>query len=394
MILNPTFVELLFEKMVEKKNRRIVIKIGSNIIARENFGLDLQNLSKITDVVANLHKEGDHVVIVSSGAIACGLELLGYVKRPRELALLQACASVGQGKLIENYSREFQRHSIQVGQVLLTREDFVSRRSYLCARRTLEKLLSIGVVPVINENDATAVEEIKFGDNDTLAALVAAMINTDYLFLLSDVEGFFRDPSDPSTLVSVIDEITPEIELKAKGTVSKYGSGGMQTKVQAARIATCSGAEVVILNGKKPYLILEFLAGKEVGTRFVARERIPGRKHWIAFALPPRGRIVIDEGASKALVERKKSLLPAGIKAIEGKFEAGDAVLITDERGNEIAKGISEYASNEAVKILGKKSAELKKMGFEGLPEEVVHRDKMVILEGISRKRGKEYGRC
>lgn len=378
----------------EKSSRRIVIKIGSNIIARENFGLDQKGLSKITDVVAGLYKEGDYPVVVSSGAIACGLEILGYVKRPRELALLQACASVGQGKLIENYSREFQRYGIRVGQVLLTREDFISRRSYLCARRTLEKLLSIGVVPIINENDATAVEEIKFGDNDTLAALVAAMINADYLFLLSDVEGFFEDSSDPSTIFRVIDEITPEIELKAKGTVSKYGSGGMQTKVQAARIATCSGTEVIILDGKEPHLILEFLAGKEVGTRFVAGERISGRKHWIAFALPSKGKIVIDEGARRALVERKKSLLPAGIKTIEGNFEAGDAVLIIDEDGNDIAKGICEYASEEVVKILGKKSTELKAMGFEGLPEEVVHRDKMVILEGIPGKRGKNYDRC
>lgn len=377
-----------------KDKRRIVIKIGSNIIAKENYGLDPQSLTRITDAVARLYKQGNYPVIVSSGAIACGLEILGYKRRPKELAFLQACASVGQGKLIESYSREFEKHGIQVGQVLLTREDFVSRRTYLCAQRTLEKLLSIGVIPIINENDATAVEEIKFGDNDTLAALVAAMIDADYLFLLSDVEGFFENPKDPSTIVRVVEEITPEIEARAKGAVSKYGSGGMQTKIQATRIATLSGTEVVILNGEKPNLILEFLEGKQIGTRFVARKRISGKKHWIAFALPSRGKLVVDEGARRALVENKKSLLPAGVKAVEGDFEAGEAVTIVDESGKEIAKGISEYSSQEVSKVLGKKTSELRNLGLGELPEEVVHRDKMVILETISRKRGKNYERC
>lgn len=378
----------------EVKKKRIVVKIGSNILTKQFAGIDENSLKKIVTSISELYKAGHSLIIVSSGAIACGLEVLMYKSRPSDMSTLQAAASIGQGRLIESYSKMFANFGITVGQVLLTQADFVSRQSYLYAKRTLEKLIQMRVIPIINENDAIAVEEIKFGDNDTLAALVSAMLKADYLFLLSDVEGFYFDKTDPKTIIHVIEDITPEIEERARGTSSKYGSGGMQSKVKAARIATCSGTEVFILDGKDPSLIIEALKGKPIGTRFTAKKKICGKKHWIAFALLPKGRIYVDEGARKALVERKKSLLPAGIKRVEGTFDVGDAVLIVDEKGLEVAQGLTEYASEEIVKVAGKSTTDIAAAGLSGMPDEVVHRDKLVILEGVSQRRMKKHGTC
>jgi len=359
---------------------RVVIKVGSNLLARAEAGLDESQIARISETLASLVARRVQPILVSSGAIACGLELLSIRERPRDLSLLQAAASVGQSKLMESYSRALEKYGLIPGQVLLTQADFVSRQAYLSARRTLEKMIELGVIPIINENDATAVEEIRFGDNDTLAALVSVLVRADVLFLLSDVDGFYSDLRDPSTLVPLVEEITPDIEKKAGRAGSQYGSGGMMAKVRAARIATMGGVETFILNGRAPHRVIDVLDGHHHGTRFVARPGIRSRKHWIAFALPPKGRIVIDAGARRALVEQKKSLLPAGVLAVEGCFDAGDAVSIVDESGTEIARGIAEYSHIEVAQARGKSTSELASAGLSGLPPEVVHRDHLVIL--------------
>lgn len=365
------------------KTRKTVVKIGSNLLTKTGYGIDRENLRRIVEAVAELHQLGVKTVIVSSGAIACGLETLGIRKKPGDMATLQAAASVGQSKLVEMYAAEFDKRGIKVGQVLLTRADFLSRETYVSAQRTMEKMLSMGIVPIVNENDAVAVEEIKFGDNDTLAALVAVLVGATHLFLLSNVEGLMQNPDDPSSIIREVKEITPEIIALARPEKSFYGTGGMQAKINAARIACCAGVETFVVNGYKPELMLKAIKGEPVGTRFAPARRVSSRKHWIAFVMEPKGEIVIDDGAVKALLEGKKSLLPAGVKQVRGEFSAGDAVLIVDERGNEIAKGITAYDSGELEKIKGKTSSEIAKIFGNEFSEEVVHRDKMAILSTL-----------
>lgn len=365
------------------KNQKAVVKIGSNLLTRTGYGIDRENLSRMVEAIAGLCQAGVKTVIVSSGAIACGLETLGIKRKPRDLATLQAAASVGQSKLVEMYAAEFEKRGIKVGQVLLTRADFLSRETYVSAQRTMEKMLSMGVIPVVNENDAVAVEEIKFGDNDTLAALVSVLVNATHLFLLSNVEGLMKDPSDITSIIREVNEITPEIFSLARPEKSFYGTGGMQAKLNAARIACCAGVETYVLNGYKPELMLKALQGEPAGTRFVPARKVSSRKHWIAFVMEPKGKIIIDSGAVKALVERKKSLLPAGVKGVEGSFSAGDAVLIVDEQGNEIAKGVTSYDSAELEKIKGRTSSEIAKIFGNDFAEEVVHRDRMAILASL-----------
>ncbi|MCX7831983.1 MAG: glutamate 5-kinase [Actinobacteria bacterium] len=360
--------------------KTIVIKIGSNILTRTGYGINASIITKIVKIIAELVEEGYKPIIVSSGAIASGLQLLGLKRRPRDLATLQAAASVGQSRLVESYGVRFRKFGINVGQVLLTRNDFLNRESYLNAKKTIERLLEIGVVPIINENDAVAVEEIKFGDNDTLAALVSAAISADYLFLLTNVDGLMLDPRSKETLIPDVKEINSKLFEIIKPEKSTYGSGGMLTKVRAAQIATCAGVKTAIINGFKPERIVDFLhKGSGRGTIFHPKKLVRGKKHWIAFVLEPKGSIVIDEGAKKAIIEKKKSLLPAGVIAVEGDFEAGDAVLVRTESGEEIAKGIAEFSSEEARLIARKSSSEVRKLLGEDVPDEIIHRDKMVV---------------
>lgn len=362
------------------KKGTVVVKIGSNIVARSGYGLNGRVVSRIVNAVSEINAIGFKPVIVSSGAIACGLQLLGMKKRPNDLPSLQAAASVGQSKLVESYAIRFKRYGLHVGQVLLTRNDFLNREAYLNAKKTLERLIELGVVPVINENDAVAVEEIKFGDNDLLAALVSGALQSDYLFLLTNVDGLYRDPDDPSTLVEHVTDIDSSLFSIVKPEKSTFGSGGMLAKLRAAQIATCAGVKTVIINGFRPERIVEFLkTGKTKGTVFEPKKVVSGKKHWIAFVLEPKGELVIDEGAKKAIVERKKSLLPAGVVRVTGEFEAGDAVVVKDESGHEVAKGIVEFSSEEARAIAGKTSDEVRKLLGEEASDEIIHRDKMVI---------------
>ncbi len=365
-------------------DRVVVIKIGSNILARKGYGLNARVLKKIVDIVSEVHSKGFKPLIVSSGAIACGMQLLGFKERPKDITGLQAAASVGQSHLVESYAVRFRKKGLNVGQVLLTRSDFLSRDTYTRARKTLERLLKLDVIPIINENDAVAIEEIKFGDNDTLAALVAAALSAEYLFLLSNVDGLLKDPRNPGTLIERLDGVDEETLALAKPEKSEYGSGGMQSKLRAAMIAGCAGVSTLIVNGFKPERIVEFLdSGKTRCTFIPAISKVSSKKHWIAFVLEPQGEITIDEGAAKALIEKNKSLLAAGITDVKGKFSAGDAVDIRTANNQLIAKGISEFSDEEIKKIKGLSTAEIRKIMGEDVPEEVVHRDRMIIYSKI-----------
>jgi glutamate 5-kinase len=314
-------------------------------------------------------------VVVTSGAIAAGIGPLGLRRRPSDIPTQQAAASVGQGILMHAYQRSFARRRVSVGQVLLTQDDFVRRRGYLNAHNAVERLLSLGVVPVVNENDTVAVEEIRFGDNDRLAALVSNMVRADLLVLLSDVDGLYS--ADPrrhrAELIERVDDLEEVSHLRPGKPGTHVGSGGMASKIEAVRIATASGVGVVIAGAAKPTILRDVLAGKPVGTYFPPhRGRAPSRKLWIAFAQASRGTILVDDGARNALVKRGKSLLPAGVVGARGAFLPGDAVEVAGSDDRVFAKGITNYGSDEIPAIRG---TSIKEGG-----REVIHRDSLVIL--------------
>lgn len=342
-------------------------------------------LKNIVDQVAELRAKDYQVVIVSSGAIAAGVEGLGLKARPTAIPELQAAASVGQGLLLHEYTTLFGEHGLKVGQVLLTQHDIIQRQQYLNSRNALRTLLKLGIVPIINENDATAVDEIKFGDNDTLAALVANLVRADILILLSDIDGLYTcDPrlGGDACLIPEVKDITSEVEELAGGVGSAFGSGGMATKVQAARIAIFACVGMFIANGRRPNVLVDVMSGKRVGTFFTPRKKkVSGRKLWIAFGKSTAGSIIVDDGAVKALVTSGKSLLPAGIIGSEGEFHEGDAVNIKDPHGRVLGKGITNYSSDEIGQIKGLKTSEVIEKYPESMNnEEVIHRDCLVIL--------------
>ncbi len=346
--------------------KRIVVKVGSSSLTTAAGGLDPARLANLVTALAGDPRE---IVLVSSGAIAAGLAPLGLRKRPQDLATQQAAASVGQGRLIHAYTEEFSKHGRVVGQVLLTVDDVTRRAHYRNAFRTLRKLLDLRAVPVINENDTVATEEIRFGDNDRLAALVAALVQADLLVLLSDVDALYTgDPSLPtSSLIPVVDNFAALSEIAVGGTgKAGVGTGGMVTKVEAARIATGAGIPVVLTSA--PHAA-EALRGESVGTLFTAGVRGAARLHWLAYATTARGRLHLDQGAVKAVVDRRASLLPAGVTAVDGAFIAGDPVDLLDDSGRTVARGLSNYDALELPALLGK----------SGHPE-VIHRDDLVLL--------------
>ena len=350
--------------------RRVVVKVGSSSLTTASGGLDPDRLRALVDALA---AHGGDVVLVSSGAIAAGLAPLGLARRPRDLATQQAAASVGQSLLVQAYASAFARHGRTVGQVLLTADDVVRRAHYRNAQTTLERLLALGVLPVVNENDAVATAEIRFGDNDRLAALVAHLVRADALVLLSDVDGLYDgDPRRPGA--RLLEEVRGPADLEgvqAGGTGSAgLGSGGMASKVDAARIAT--GAGVPVLLGAAA-AVLDVLEGR-TGTCFHATGTRPSaRRLWLAHASTPTGRLLLDEGAVRAVVERGSSLLPAGITAVQGEFAAGDPVELCDPSGASVARGLVAYDAAELPALLGRSTREL------GL-REVVHRDDLVLL--------------
>jgi glutamate 5-kinase len=364
--------------------KRLVVKIGSNILAHGTEGLDIKRITSIASDVAELHNSGYDVVLVSSGAIAAGMKKLGLTEKPRDIKLKQAAAAVGQSSLMWAYEKSFGEHKKKVAQVLLTRDDFSDRKKYINSKNTILTLLSYKIIPIINENDTIATDEIKFGDNDYLASLVSGLVEADKLIILSDVEGLYtEDPrqSSRAKIIDHVDEITPEIELKAGSKGSALGTGGMYSKVLAAKRAVSHGITVHIISGKKEGLLTSLIKGKHCGTLFKPKEqRLSSRKGWIAYGSRSKGNIVLDEGAVKALVQGGKSLLPSGIISVEGDFDTGDAVYCIDTKGNRIAKGLINYSFLEVEKIKGKKTSEIEKILGYKYSDEAIHRDNLVLL--------------
>ncbi|GAA1804396.1 glutamate 5-kinase [Luedemannella flava] len=361
--------------------RRLVIKVGSSSLTSAAGGLDRARVDALVDAVAGLTAAGREAVLVSSGAIAAGLAPLGLRTRPRDLATQQAAASVGQGLLMRAYTESFARHDQGVGQVLLTVDDVTRRGHYRNAYRTLERLIALKTVPIVNENDTVATHEIRFGDNDRLAALVAALVHADVLVLLSDVDALYDGDPTRGT-ASRIAEVRNESDL-AGITIGRtgragVGTGGMVTKVEAARIATGAGIPVVLTSASRA---AEALSGSAVGTLFHAvRARPAARLFWLAHATSPRGRLSLDDGAVRAVVHRRLSLLPAGVTAVEGIFTAGDPVDLVDAAGTPVARGLVNYDAAELPGLLGRTTAELSVALGPAYEKEVVHRDDLVLL--------------
>jgi glutamate 5-kinase len=364
--------------------KRIVVKVGTSTLTGADGRIGRDWLRSFAGQIAALRGEGAQVVVVSSGAISAGVEALGMSARPTELTGLQATAAIGQVRLIGQYAELLAERGAHVAQVLLTRHDTSHRQAYVFACRTLERLLDMGVVPVVNENDTTAVEEIRFGDNDTLAALVGVMVHADLVVLLTDIEGLYdADPRavEHAALLEHVDELTDEMLAAAGGAGSDAGSGGMVTKLEAARILMKAGIPMVICDGGRESVLVDAFHGEPVGTYFAGGEgEVEARKLWIAFALNPKGSVVVDAGATDALCLRGKSLLPAGVVRVEGVFQVGDPVAIVDANGRQVARGLAGVSSTDLDRIKGLKSADIGSLAPELEGHEVVHRDRLVIL--------------
>ncbi len=368
-------------------SQTLVIKIGTSSLKRPSNGqLALATIASLVETITDLQQKSDRVVLVSSGAVGVGCVRLDLKERPRTMALKQAVAAVGQGRLIRIYDDFFTSLQQPIAQVLLTRRDLIERSSYVNAYNTFRALLELGVIPIVNENDTVAVDELKFGDNDTLAARVASMLEADWLFLLTDVDRLYSaDPRvvpDAKPIDRVNDRDFDLLEIKT-GSTTPWGTGGMMTKLNAARIATSAGVQTVITRGQEPENIKKILQGEQIGTQFEPRSTKidSARKRWIVHGLEPMGKLYLDEGAKVAICQGGKSLLAAGITGIEGKFKASDAILLCDRTTNEIARGIVNYNSSEIAKIMGMRSEKISDLlGYAGA-ETVVHRDNLVVVK-------------
>ena len=364
--------------------RRIVVKVGSSLVTNDGRGLDAAAIALWAQQIAALRAMGKEVVLVSSGAIAEGLQRLGWARRPHAIHELQAAAAVGQMGLVQVYESCFRRHGLETAQVLLTHDDLADRKRYLNARSTLVTLLALKVIPIINENDTVVTDEIKFGDNDTLGALVANLIEADVLIILTDQEGLFtadprRDPA--ATLVGTAAAGDATLEAMAGGAGSALGKGGMITKILAAKRAAKSGAHTVIASGREPDVLTRLAAGEGVGTHLIAATPlVSARKAWLSDHLQVRGSVTLDDGASRALQSGGKSLLPVGVTAVSGEFERGEVVAIRAADGHEIARGLVNYTASETRLIMRKASGEIEAvLGFVNEPE-LIHRDNLALL--------------
>ncbi|WP_372831073.1 glutamate 5-kinase [Pontibacterium sp.] len=369
------------------KGKRWVVKIGSALLTNDGQGLDHEAIAHWVEQLAALRAQGMEIVLVSSGSVAEGMTRLGWSDRPHEVFKLQAAAAVGQMGLVQAYEANFQRHGMHTAQILLTHEDHSDRKRYLNARATLRTLLDLGVVPVVNENDTVVTNEIRFGDNDTLGALVANLVEADGLVILTDQRGLYKeDPRNNPNAEFVSEGRAGDEALEAMaGGGGKLGRGGMATKVRAAKLAARSGAVTVIASGREDNLLTRLRGGESVGTLLVPDQQPEAaRKQWIAGHLQAKGTLVLDPGAVKALKERGKSLLPAGVKSVKGNFSRGEMVLMVDENDYIVARGLVNYGIDAARKIIGKPSSQIETiLGFIG-EEELVHRDNLALSSRVS----------
>jgi len=371
-------------KKILGKGRRIVVKVGSSILASVEKGLHYDVFSRLTKEISELKRQGYEIVLVSSGAIAAGMEKLGYKTRPQTITQKQATAAVGQTRLMNIYETYFSRYQQMVAQVLLTHDDLSHRRRFLNARNTLLTLLELGIIPIINENDTVVVDEIKVGDNDNLSALITNLIGADLLIILTDIEGLCD--SDPrvnpnARCISLVEDIDVDTGEIAGGTKSEMSVGGMVSKIQAARKASRFGIPTVVARGTKEEILHQILKGKEIGTLILPKgEALSSRKHWIAFNPKPKGDLIVDDGAKKAIVQKGKSLLPSGVVKIKGGFDRGDLVTCLGPRGKEFARGLVNYSATELEKIKGLRSDQIESVLGYKYSDEVIHRDDLVVL--------------
>ena len=363
--------------------RKLVVKVGTASLSNEEGGFDEAQVARLAEQVHALRQRGVQVTVVSSGAIRAGMNALGLKSRPQNLPELQACAAVGQGHLISAYDKCFSRWGAHAAQMLLTREDFDDRQRYLNASNTLHAICAMGAVPVINENDTVAVEEITFSENDHLAALVTSLLGADMLVLLTVVDGLYENfdaPPAQRKVVHVVDKVTDAVRRMAGAVTSSGGTGGMASKLEAARIATIAGAVVQMASAREPRVLERIFDGEEIGTLFLpGKKRLDSHKRWLRFGSRAKGRILVDAGAQRALTEKGKSLLPGGIKSVEGDFARGDMVCICDAQGGEFAHGIVNYAVAEVHRIKGLKTVAVRRLLGDAACDEVIHRDHMAL---------------
>jgi glutamate 5-kinase len=369
--------------------KRIVIKVGSGVISTAE-GLDAEMVVRLADGICDLCERGIEVVLVSSGAVAAGRNSLGIEGRPKTIPQKQAAAAIGQPRIMRAYKEVFQRRNRVAAQVLLTRDDLSNRRRYLNAHNTLDTLLEYRVTPIVNENDTVVVEEIRFGDNDNLSAQVASLMEADLLLILSDVDGFYDgDPGydKGARLIPLIEKITPEVIAMAGSSRGTLGTGGMQTKIQAAQKASLAGIPAMVVNGRAPHILQRVFAGEEVGSLFLAStSKLNARKRWIALTMQPVGKLLLDDGAVRAVVDSGKSLLPTGIVAVEGEFERGDAVHICDRKGVPFAIGVANYNGVELGQIKGHRCAEIEQILGYQYRDEAVYRNDLVLIRDAAEE--------
>ena len=374
----------MFDRTQLQAARRIVVKVGTSTLTHPNGKLNYSRIEGLVRELADAVNAGKQILLVSSGAVGAGMDRLGWKEKPKTIPEKQAAAAVGQGILMHTYEKLFAEYGQVVAQVLLTREDSVNRRRYANSRNTLLTLLNIGVIPIINENDAVAIDELKIGDNDTLSANVAAIVDADVLIILSDVDGVYS--ANPQTnpqarLLPEISEVTPEVEAMCGGAGTMRGTGGMLTKMAAARMAMNSGIVMVIASGGRDGAVQSILAGKPIGTLFPPQQnRLQFRKRWLAFGARIKGRLKVDKGCAQALLSNGSSLLAAGIKDVEGNFEQGSTVSILNPEGWEIARGLVNYSTGVVRKIMGAHTHEIAEILGHKPYDEVVHRDNLVLL--------------
>jgi len=370
--------------------KKILIKIGSAVLTGAD-GLDLKIIESLAQEMCDLTRRGFSIILVTSGAIASGKHRLNIAGKLKSIPEKQAAAAIGQGRLMRIYSKAFEKNNLYVAQILLTLADLTDRQRYLNIRNTLTKLMEWHVTPIINENDSVAVDEIKFGDNDNLAAMIANVIEADLLINLTATDGLYDcnpSQSKKAKLIPIVSEITDAIEAGATEETSSVGTGGMKSKILAAKKVTSIGIPCIIAPGKRKNVLSDIMAGREIGTLFLPQtSRLTSKKYWIAFTLRPRGRLIIDDGAKKALMDKGKSLLPSGVTAVEGEFAAGDSVTCVDRDGTLLAKGLVNFDSSDIRKILGMKTSQIAHVLGHKDYDEVIHRDNLVISGDIKKSK-------